>query len=354
MNNSHFSFCSPVFFDFRQYAPVIQDRWFVNFNWLGKDGFESEAAVVTQKQKAVLSDTWTFEPGLDFQSTRDSAMTKGLLAAGGYDSYEAGEPIVFIYYPVFNEHEGDKQTVAVLSATVYWQTYFEDLLPENMNGIFAVVENSHGQTFTYQINGKKAVYLGLEDFHDRTYDRLEMSADYASFADNVHSENHRNGRYTGVPVDDEHISYRIRVYPSLEFESSYVTSQPAVYASLMLLIFVLTTLVFLLYDRIVERRQHIVLSTAVKSNAVISSLFPENVRERLMNEAQKQQEGTLTKNIGKNAESVSDKPIADFFPEVTIMFGDLVGFTAWSSTREPTQVFELLKSIYGAFDKIAK
>jgi class 3 adenylate cyclase len=30
------------------------------------------------------------------------------------------------------------------------------------------------------------------------------------------------------------------------------------------------------------------------------------------------------------------KPIADFFSEATIMFADLVGFTAWSILREPT------------------
>ena len=31
-----------------------------------------------------------------------------------------------------------------------------------------------------------------------------------------------------------------------------------------------------------------------------------------------------------------------------------MGFTAWSSTREPTQVFTLLENIYASFDEIAK
>jgi len=48
------------------------------------------------------------------------------------------------------------------------------------------------------------------------------------------------------------------------------------------------------------------------------------------------------------------KPIADFFPDTTIMFADIVGFTAWSSTREPSQVFTLLETIYHEFDQIAK
>ena len=32
----------------------------------------------------------------------------------------------------------------------------------------------------------------------------------------------------------------------------------------------------------------------------------------------------------------------------------ILGFTAWSSTRDPSQVFTLLQTIYGEFDAIAK
>jgi hypothetical protein len=77
----------------------------------------------------------------------------------------------------------------------------------------------------------------------------------------------------------------------------------------------------------------------------------------------------------------SSKPNADHFPEVTLMFADVVGFSkllreclsfssscfldltichplpntlaAWSSTREPSQVFVLLETIFNEFDQIA-
>jgi len=32
----------------------------------------------------------------------------------------------------------------------------------------------------------------------------------------------------------------------------------------------------------------------------------------------------------------------------------MIGFTAWSASREPTQVFTLLETIYNSFDVIAK
>jgi len=51
--------------------------------------------------------------------------------------------------------------------------------------------------------------------------------------------------------------------------------------------------------------------------------------------------------------SDSNKPIADLFTATTVLFADIAGFTAWSSTREPTQVFTLLEAVYGAFDEIA-
>lgn len=51
---------------------------------------------------------------------------------------------------------------------------------------------------------------------------------------------------------------------------------------------------------------------------------------------------------------IGSEPIAEFFPSTSIMFADLSGFTAWSSTREPAQVFTLLETLYGAMDKAAR
>jgi class 3 adenylate cyclase len=53
-------------------------------------------------------------------------------------------------------------------------------------------------------------------------------------------------------------------------------------------------------------------------------------------------------------EADDDQPIADLFSECTVAFADIAGFTAWSSTREPAQVFLLLQKIYQNFDAIAK
>ena len=51
--------------------------------------------------------------------------------------------------------------------------------------------------------------------------------------------------------------------------------------------------------------------------------------------------------------ALTGRPIADLFPNATVLFGDIAGFTAWSSTREPSQVFVLLESLYALFDSLA-
>jgi hypothetical protein len=54
-------------------------------------------------------------------------------------------------------------------------------------------------------------------------------------------------------------------------------------------------------------------------------------------------------------DSKPSKVIADTFPEVTILFADIVGFTPWSSQREPAEVFILFQALYHhSFDSNAR
>lgn len=101
------------------------------------------------------------------------------------------------------------------------------------------------------------------------------------------------------------------------------------------------------------------MNRAMASGAIVSSLFPEKVRKQLYEENQEKAKQVANSkgfmsNGGAGSDDVkSSKPIADLFENTTIMFADLVGFTAWSSKRTPVEVFELLEAIYGVFDVIA-
>ena len=48
------------------------------------------------------------------------------------------------------------------------------------------------------------------------------------------------------------------------------------------------------------------------------------------------------------------KPIADIYKESTVFFCEVVGFSAWSSQREPAEVFTLLQTLFQCFDALAK
>ena len=139
----------------------------------------------------------------------------------------------------------------------------------------------------------------------------------------------------------------------------------------------MSTVVFLGYDYLVQERQRRTLLKAKQTNAIVTALFPANVRDRLIKDAEEQiankekdkdlkskfsiaarqtdqLKDFLDEEDQKVAQPYSTAPIADLFPHATVMFADIVGFTAWSSVREPTQVFTLLETVYHAFDLIAK
>ena len=91
-------------------------------------------------------------------------------------------------------------------------------------------------------SGATATFLGSGDLHDSRFNHLELSADYAAFAGQ--SEN-GYADYTGVEIDDQHISYSIRVYPSSHLENDYRTSDPIVFSCAMLAVFLFCVILFL-------------------------------------------------------------------------------------------------------------
>ena len=120
----------------------------------------------------------------------------------------------------------------------------------------------------------------------------------------------------------------------------------------------LVAAVFFIYDLLVQQRNEKIVNTAARSNAIVSSIFPDAFRDRLLqrNEMSSKHghlKSYLLNGGGDDGSNSSSKPLADLFLETTILFADISGFTAWSSVRDPTQVFSLLEAVYKAFDAIA-
>lgn len=168
----------------------------------------------------------------------------------------------------------------------------------------------------------------------------------------------------------------MRVYPSGNFESAYQSRLPVVTASIIAMAFGVVLSAFFLYSLMVWKRHRLLIESSARTNVVLTSLFPTQIRDRVMGNQNRQPASTrrVLKNVLTQREfsnDMDDEPMADLFLDTTVLckfharhchrqsntfneVADIVGFTAWSSVREPSQVFMLLETLYRSFDAIAR
>ena len=293
-------------------------------------------------------------------------------------------PESLLISPIYEESTGNAQVVVgAIVAILPWDSYFSGLLHEGASGMVCVLLNTCGQSYTYKLDGPAATYMGSGDLHDSDYDDLVHVVEVTPFT-SLHPEK-----------EDKYCEYTVYIYPTSELEDEFRSAAPGLYMGVVFLIFIVAACLFLTYDSLVQKRQREVVDSAARSNAIVSSLFPAEIRDRLFkgDEEGGNKSGTDSKGDHKkvgdthvvkalpgdapqkhrlknylneegtpkeghsgysDGEILESKPIADLFPNTTVMFADISGFTAWSSVREPSQVFTLLETVYKAFDTNAK
>jgi hypothetical protein len=222
-------------------------------------------------------------------------------------------------------------TVGLVVATLYYRDLIRDILPNSSVGM-RVVFSICDVNFTYELAGPNADYVGPADVgpadvHDAEYDnlRIQSSREFAI----------RNPKYSGVPIDAEYCDYALYLYPSDRMRASHTSHIPIISTAVVLFIFAFSSLVFVIYDIKVENRQLSVMKTAVRSSEIVSSLFPSAVRDRLYPDSI-----TLDKKATGNTETKTDEPtsnvicspIGELYPNTTVMFADLSGFTVRAQT----------------------
>jgi class 3 adenylate cyclase len=313
-------------------------------------------------------------------------------------------PSSILFAPVYDEFNGDtdaldKEVVGSVSVVFSWDDMLRKILPNYIKGMICVLKSSIGQEFTYSISGDQVTLMGEGDLHDVKYDYLEQ-----------------NFKASMAGVNEEHavvanlITYSLTMYPSQEFQDQYVTNKAAIYTAAVVLIFVCTAGLFLLYDYLVENRQQKTARLARQTSTIVDSMFPAAFRDRLYKSAAspgstsmrrssmgseantssnaqgrrnsdnthrasnttgvktgkrfsvntstlKQMDKFMKLNArssNQNMDMEEDEPIADLFLDTSIMFSDIVGFTKWSSERSPHEVFKLLERLFWEFDDIAQ
>ncbi|CAB9496580.1 Receptor-type guanylate cyclase gcy [Seminavis robusta] len=339
-------------------SPVLRTG-LVNENQLSRTNFsvpQTEiASIVLDEEYAVIGGFTAASPGSIRSPSKRTALFATLRSiVEGKEVEYLGDPMANVYMPVFDSfNTTTRKAVAMMTAIVHWRSYFRNILPDNVNGIDVVLDNSCDGFFTYQIHGDEAFVVGVGDHHNPKFDEWRRDG----FIDGsiLH-----DGTASGLKLHKDGCQYSIHLYPSQAFYDKYNTDTPLAITCSIAAVFLFTIAMFLLYDRIVERRQQVVLAKATQSTAIVSSLFPKSVRDRLIEADPATSVGNKTTRLkgfldGATTHGQNDeKPIADLFPDCTVFFADIAGFTAWSSTREPSQVFILLQAVYQSFDVLAK
>ena len=253
------------------------------------------------------------------------------------DSDDFTDPTeVIIMTPIVDSRIADRalsNVVGVILAIVPWESFLVSLAPTNIPPMTLVIESPCHSPLSFEIQGKTAVFLGNGDKHDEKLDSEEVSV--------------RLNAFQAVNGCESQFS----LYPSHQAWKDESSSHlPWAFAVCAAVLFLFAAFTFYASSLASSRRQEELEEVASISNAVVRSLFPDAVRSRMIQDpATIISEGTHSENTSKD----SSKPIADLFPHASVCFMDIAGFTAWSSSREPTQVFTLLESLYSSFDKIA-
>ena len=151
------------------------------------------------------------DPDLDVEerNTFTSALVDG---NNNSNSTNNSEPITDMFYPIMNYVNDDvlaNEVVGVVSVTFYWREMLKHFLPDKVDGMHIVVENSCNQTFTYITSGITPKYLGEGDLHDTMF------------------ENHRKSFQ--LPEDifsSDGCQYTIYTYCSSEMSLEFFETQP--------------------------------------------------------------------------------------------------------------------------------
>lgn len=361
---------------------------------------------------------------LSIQDSIEIVPNQGLLEREG--------PAVTFYFPIFDhfddgnddgdDEDDQRSVVAVLAMTTLVDTFLYPSQPHAL-GLIIVINDNCGNVHTFETKENGIIeHVGetgsLDGVFEQDVVQTSLTNDGTSF--------------TNIPLltDAFACHLTIQIYPSKTTHDEWMTDSPIISTVIVGAIFLFVAIILCGYDCLVERHQTHLAETANRSSAIVSAMFPEVVRDRLLEgggvvSAPSSLNGSVAAEAGTSRRSVVNDhsgkgggtneptsatsnggnrvseyynkglrrimvdtnyfsssssfeqqqqhsqrrgsgggvggshrshqpPIADLFPAATVMFGDIAGFTAWSSSREPGQVFTLLEALYGAFDRLAK
>lgn len=322
VNPNAADFVAPIW----QVAPVDGKATLINYDKFDLPWFKILGSNVQQKRRWLLS---------------EEVDLSGVLSGS--------EPRGMICHPVYEKvlkNAEDSRVVAYLNGAFAWGGLFRNVMQLPEERFYIEIEDTCGTAYSYIVAGADAEFKGRGLFHDPKYTHMRQSRTMVSSRTDLDT--------TG---DEDECQHVFHIFPTDEFRSKFRTNKPWIYLFVVEGAFAFTTMVFVMYDFLVRKRQTKLKDQAESASAIVNSLFPKNVQRRIMEEQIDHSEFIDAAQKKKKSGDYQlytpygGHPIAELYTQVSIMFADIAGFTAWSSTREPEHVFSLLENIYFAFDE---
>lgn len=233
-------------------------------------------------------------------------------------------PHAFILEPVWQDFDNSTMVGMLVGVTVL-TNLFDRLVPEGTSGIIAVLDSPQcGSAMSFELNGRKALFLGYEDVHEAEFD------EYRRTEANIEM-------YTEEKLHGGHLcGHDLHIYPSSKFRVTFDTTNPIMYTSIVAIAFAVTIVLLIVYDFTVTRRQNKTMRAAVSAEGIVTSLFPKAVGKQMVEDAM---EKTAPKKIGaddwkhntelegqlvdtkSNEQPPAKNNLAQHYESVTIMFG---------------------------------
>jgi hypothetical protein len=258
---------SDFYFPYWQHVPAADYNPLINMDVSQQEPFIDAISDMMSTKQAVLSNI-TNATFLVNQYESSRFQEKHLL-----------EPHLYFLQPLRKSLEDeDAPIVGFLSAFLRFGFLFEELLPSYESYLKVIVANScEERPNSYRLwPGGEVQFVGFGNITENLpYGQLRL---ISGVSWKIAASSNATCEYTAT------------IFPSPQWQRKYYTTFP-VYAGLVACTcFMVSCLMFAMYDSHVQERQRVVMDKALRTSKIVSNLFPSNVRSKMMEEAIKKED----------------------------------------------------------------
>ena len=294
-NNSNKTYFFPLW----QSSPIVPEL--VNYDMSSNENFNEGIQAMVASHQAVLGKVTDIDDGSQSHVVMDQFEQHWQQQQQGGTTIDYGrDPVSKLYFPVFEDlleatsSNGSKNLVGMVVAVLFWEIYMNNVLPHGTPPMMVRLHNEcdeEGVSYSYQIIGQDVTYMGRSGTHHddikfRMMETKVITTDLSllTHRSTVDTKDHFEGVAT---LNHDFCPYKISIYPTEEFVDEFITNLPFYFAAIIVGIFLFTMFMIRCYDWQVDKRQEMVMEQVLKSNAIVASIFPAEVRDRLFKDDKK-------------------------------------------------------------------